>query len=584
MASNTMPPVVRGLNFYALDQNVKYFLERTNPQMLKRQQGRLTDLGAWVGNELDVQAEYSDRHAPPKLVHDIIPAGKPGERTGRVVFNPAYEDAQIEIYRRGVIGLAFQDKNPEPHSLSFVMGYLLSQTDISTHCPVTMTGAVAYVVNKYGSNDVKKRFLHESTRMDGLAKTGGTWATEKHSGSDVANTTTTARKHFDGSYRLNGQKWFASNASSGLAVATARAEGTTGAKGLGLYLVPSHVDKDWTKPNSYHVTKLKEKLGTRALATAELLLDDTYAIELVPPPHGLRVMMEALGYSRVHNAMSAAGVAHRALLEVRCWMDNRETFGKALSDRPMNQKHMIGMSVDWMAACALAFEAAHSFDVSQGNDATAQSWMRMVTAIAKYRTADLAVKSANIAVQMVGGNGYTADWPTERLMRDALVLQVWEGPRQIQALELTRVILGPEKGAESFIKNLNAIAKALPPEMKTERALLKRKSAEIAGMMGDLVKNPQTAEFVADEILDAAADILTYALMAREAAWELKHHNDSTKSLALQKLAETTFGQIKQAGYNVDTLADDFNRLVRGVVSPTPTPAKKTGPNGPAPV
>ena len=120
--------------------------------------------------------------------------------------------------------------------------------------------------------------------------------------------------------------------------------------------------------------------------------------------------------------------------------------------------------------------------------------------------------------------------------------------------------------------------------MKTERALLKRKSAEIAGMMGDLVKNPQTAEFVADEILDAAADILTYALMSREAAWELKHHNDSTKSLALQKLAETTFGQIKPAGYNVDTLADDFNRLVRGVVSPAPTPAKKTGPNGPAPV
>src|SRR5690606_37338559 len=121
------------------------------PGLLQNQDSRLRDLGDWVGGELDEQAEYSDRYAPPQLQAVPVTRGQTGARHNKVIFNPRYEDAQREIYRRGVIGLSFTDKNPEPHTLSFVMGYLLSHSDISTHCPVTMTGAVAYVVQKFAS-------------------------------------------------------------------------------------------------------------------------------------------------------------------------------------------------------------------------------------------------------------------------------------------------------------------------------------------------------------------------------------------------------------------------------------------------
>ena len=572
MAANArkFPPQTRGQNFFTLDDNLRYFLERTTPDMLKRQQDRLTDFGQWVGTTLDEQAEYSDRHAPPRLEKTLAAAATPGARTSRVIFNPAYEQAQAEVYKRGVIGLAFDATRPEPHTLSFAMGYLLSHSDISTHCPVTMTGAVAYVVNKYATPFLRQKFLHQSTRMDGHAKTGGTWATEKHSGSDIAQTTTTATPRDDGTYRLNGQKWFASNAASGLAVATARPDGAVaGAKGLGLYLVPSHIDDDWTVPNSYTVTALKEKLGTRALATAELDLNDTHAIGVVPPPYGLRVMMEALGYSRVHNAMSAAGITHRALMEVQSWMEHRVTFGKPLIDRPVNQKKMVGMAVDWLSASALAFESAHSFDLAQSGDPAAGAWMRMVTAIAKYRSAAIASHATINAVNMIGGNGITADWPTERLARDTMVLAVWEGPEQIQALDLIRMLTGPEKGAEIFIDRLNALARTLPADLRHDRMSLNYRIGQLKQRFDDLLADPASAEYDADDLLHHASDVLTYALLCHEAGWELTRHQNPTKTLAARKFYDTRFLRPHDHGRTDRVrLTLEFNALIRGIAPP----------------
>ena len=173
-----------------------------------------------------------------------------------MVLNPAYLACHAEAYRRGVIGLAFGD-NPSGHLLSFAMGYLLSEADVSIHCPVTMTGAVAYVLDRLAPEDVRDRFLPELTRMDGAAKSGGTWATEHHGGSDVGATAT--RAEADGEqWRLTGLKWFTSNAGAGLALATARPVGAPdGGKGLGCYLVPSHLDDG--QPNRLWTRRLKDK-------------------------------------------------------------------------------------------------------------------------------------------------------------------------------------------------------------------------------------------------------------------------------------------------------------------------------------
>jgi alkylation response protein AidB-like acyl-CoA dehydrogenase len=217
--------------------------------MLDRNYNRLVKFGEWCSTELDEQASYSDRVAPPVLQT----YNKYGDKRSHVLFNKRYEDAHQDAYRQGVIGLSFAEQNPEPHILTFTMGYLMSQYDISIHCPITMTGAVAYVLDKFAPKDVRDKYLHDLIRMDGKTKTGGTWATELHGGSDVGATTTIAK--INGSkITLHGLKWFTSNANSGLALATARPENAiAGSKGLGLYLVPSHLP-DGTQ-NHYHIRR-----------------------------------------------------------------------------------------------------------------------------------------------------------------------------------------------------------------------------------------------------------------------------------------------------------------------------------------
>lgn len=525
------PAETRGSNFFESDRNLQDLLERIAPDMLKEHKKRLSDFGAWVGDALDKQAEYSDRHAPPKLET----YNKKGERTGRVIFNPLYEQEHQEAYKKGAIGLAFGD-DPAPHLLSFTMGYMLSEADISVHCPVTMTGAVAYVLEHFAPDAVREKYLPELTRMDGLTKTGGTWATELHGGSDVGATTTRASAtDKDGKVKLNGLKWFTSNATSGLALATARPEGAPeGSKGLGLYLIPSH--RDDGSENSYHIRRLKDKLGTKGLATGEIDLVNTEAIEIVPPPHGLKIMMEALEYSRIHNAVGAAGAHRRAFLEQMSWAEHREAFGKTIDNYPMVQEQLLNTLTTLEAGTALAFEAARSFDDALEDDSNS-AWLRISTALAKYKTAEYAVQAGKNAIEMVGGNGYTEEFPTARLFRDAMVLPVWEGPANIQALELLRMVAGKEDGDEVFLNKITAIADAMPDTMKYEQTALKSAQKKCKNALTYLRKNPADGQVFGRNLLDLMSDTLAAALLCEEAAHGL-HHGNARKAVVARRFID----------------------------------------------
>jgi acyl-CoA dehydrogenase len=414
---------------------------------------QLADFRDWALTEVDAQANYTDRYAPPALeTYD-----RNGEVMNRIVANPRYDEQHRELYRRGIIGLPYADK--APHLLTFVMGYVLAQSDISLHCPVTLTGAVAYVLAVHAPDAIRQRYLFDMVRMDGHAKTGGTWATEQHGGSDIGATTTVATPH-DGRFALHGLKWFTSNANSGLALATARPAGApTGTAGLGLYLVPSHLDDG--RANHYRIRKLKDKLGTKGLPTGEIELLGAEAIEVAPPPAGFRLMMDALEYSRVHNAVGSAGIQRRALREALAWARTRRSFGHVLADYPMVQDELLRMRVEFEAGSLLAFEAALAFDQTQNNP-DRRTWLRLATALAKYLTAEYAIAAARAALELIGGNAYTSDCPVARLLRDAQVLTVWEGPANIQALELIRLLASRYAGAELYLARLQGILDALP--------------------------------------------------------------------------------------------------------------------------
>ncbi|HYD18019.1 MAG TPA: acyl-CoA dehydrogenase family protein [Patescibacteria group bacterium] len=556
----------RGENFFEKDLNAQRVLERIAPDMLARNFERLKDFGAFVGAALDEQAAYSDRHAPPELqTHN-----KNGEKKSRVLFNPKYEAAHQEAYKRGAIGLAFADKDPEPHLLSFTMGYMLSQADISVHCPVTMTGAVAYVLDKFAPKDVRDEFLHEMTRMDGETKTGGTWATELHGGSDVGATTTVAKKEGD-KITLHGLKWFTSNANSGLALATARPEGApAGSKGLGLYLVPSHLATG--EQNSYSIRRLKDKLGTKGLATGEIDLEGAEVIEIAPPPHGLKIMMEALEYSRIHNAMGAAGVTRRAFLEAASWAEHRSAFGREIINYPMVQNELFDLMMRSEAATALAFEAARTFDVALQDD-TQRTWLRLSTALAKYRTAEDGVQCAKKALELVGGNGYTEEFPTARQYRDAMVLTVWEGPANIQALELLRMVVGKEPGDDVFVAKIREISDALPAEMGGEKAILDTGLKQAMNALIHLRAHPEDGERFARKLLDHMSDVLAGALLAEEAAHDLTL-GDARKALVARRYLEKAFGD---RALKLSSDADPVHTHFRAIVSYAPIAPSSLG-------
>lgn len=556
----------RGENFFEKDNNLIRTLERIDTDLLDRHYAALVSFGAFVGDKLDAQASYSDRHANPRLETHT----KTGIKQSTVVFNKDYADCHAEAYRRGMIGLAFQDQDPQPHLLSFTMGYLLSQADISTHCPVTMTGAVAYVLDKYAPKDVRDEYLHQLTTMAGDAKTGGTWCTELHGGSDIGATTTRAVVDGD-KIRLYGLKWFTSNANSGLALATARPEGAAeGSKGLGLYLVPSHL-KDGSA-NGYNIRRLKDKLGTKGLATGEIDLEGAEVIEIAPPPHGLKMMMEALEYSRVHNAMAAAGASRRAFFEAASWADHRKAFGKEIAQFPMVQNELIDLMLRTEAGTALAFEAAKSFDIAQG-DASQKPWLRMATALAKYKTAEDAVQSSKKALELVGGNGYTEEFPTARLYRDAMVLTVWEGPANIQALELLRMIGGKEQGDQIFIEKIRKISDALPSMMMPEKELLDKGLKETMNALLYLRSHPADGERFARKTMDHMADVLAGALLARDAAADLAL-GDARKALVAKRYLENAFAP---RDFVLSNDVDLMQRNFRALVSYAPIDLDKAG-------
>jgi len=479
---------------------------------------KLADFRHWVLTEVDAQANYTDRYAAPKLeTYD-----RDGSIANRVVVNPWYESQHQEAYRRGVIGLPYalqhapQHADAAPHLVSFAMGYLLSQADISLHCPVTLTGAVAYVLGYHTSLAIRNRYLPELTRMDGRTVTGGTWATEQHGGSDVGATTTTAVATSGGRFALHGLKWFTSNANSGLAIATARPErAADGSAGLGLYLIPCHLEGGG--PNRFVIRRLKDKLGTKGLPTGETDLLGAEALEIAAPPHGFKIMMAALEYSRVHNAVGAAGVQRRALREALLWAKSRRTFGRALAEYPMVQDELLGIRVRFEASALLAFEAALGLDAALADPAKG-TWLRLVTALAKYLTAEDAIRSCRATLELLGGNGYTSDYPIARIYRDAQVLTVWEGPANIQALELLRLLTPKYAGAAQYERKVRSIIDALPSALSGLRSALdSRLKGDLAAIT--LVTADQgAAERYARKLLERLSRSLALALMCESAA------------------------------------------------------------------
>ncbi|MCA0988137.1 acyl-CoA dehydrogenase family protein [Alkalihalobacillus algicola] len=433
------------MNFYHEDPNLPFLLKRyLDEDFYKWAEKELADFGERCGTVIDERAVHTDREGQPKL----IKYDKMGNDISEVWVNEGYKKTVEETYNRGIVAYVHKeipDLGQKGNYLySYAQGYLLSQAEPGFYCPVTLTMATAYLLDHYGDEELKKKYLpHVLSTGETELYEGATFLTERQGGSDVGANETKAIKEGD-HYRLYGEKYFASNAGTcGVAMVLARCEGApAGTKGLSLFLVPWR--KDDGKVNDLCIRRLKDKLGVRAVPSAEVVFDGSIAYLVGDPNRGFYYMIEALNLSRLCNAIASVGIMQRAFLEAKQYAYKREAFRRQLKDFPMIKESLVNLKVKQEVELSSVFSAISLFDrvMNKSEHVTkeAEALNRLLIALVKKESAEQAVRFAHEAIEMHGGNGYIEDFVTPRLLRDAQVLTVWEGTANILGLEVLRLI------------------------------------------------------------------------------------------------------------------------------------------------
>jgi alkylation response protein AidB-like acyl-CoA dehydrogenase len=436
-------PTTRGLNFYVADPNLAFVCSTVmEREVLGRARPLLLEMGAVAGGDLDALAGEADRHPPTLRTHD-----ERGRRVDDVVFHPAYREMERLAFERfGLAAMSHREgvlgwPGRVPHVVKYALSYLFAQSEFGLLCPVNMTDATARMLARFGSPELRERYLPRltATRLEDLWQ-GTQWMTERTGGSDVGALTTVARREADGAWRLWGDKWFCSNANADLALTLARPESApAGTRGLGLFLVPRYLP-DGTR-NAWTINRLKDKLGSRSMATGEVTYAGAVGYAVGDVGRGFAQMMEMVNGSRLSNAMRAAGIIRRCLLESIFHARGRAAFGGALFDKPLMQRVLMEMLLDAEAAASVVLNAAVMLDAWDAGVAEAGRLLRIVTPLAKGWITARARAVAGEAMSVRGGNGYVEEWVNARLLRDAYLGAIWEGSTSVVALDVQRAIV-----------------------------------------------------------------------------------------------------------------------------------------------
>ncbi len=388
-----------------------------------------------------------------------------GKRVDEILYPPAYWQMLRAGYRSGVIWRAFEEKSLLP---SYLLGYVTSFYDPGLYCPYTVSQSTAVPLEKYGSEGVKNRFLPKLLLKDDSVWQGATWMTEVKGGSDIGHAVETVARQSGDQWILSGEKYFASNAHAELAVVAARPEGAPqNVRGLALFLVPRYREDGSL---NYFIRRMKDKIGTRSVPTGEIELKESDAWLLGREEWGIYLILEVLNLSRVANSIGSVALAQRAISDALDFAKKRTAFGKPIIDHPLLEKQFAERRTQLRSVFALAWET-----VGLLNEVWRQTppysdryhLFRLMAHLAKYQTAEFAVQTAKWAVEVYGGIGTLQETGVERWLREAMILQIWEGTPHRQMLDGMEVM--ERKGAHRLLFDYlesRADAKALK-EMKT---------------------------------------------------------------------------------------------------------------------
>lgn len=356
-----------------------------------------------------------------------------GWREDAVLYPPDYRRMLLRGYATGVVARAVDDDSLLP---GYRLGYVTSFFDPGLYCPYTVSLGTLVPLLKYAPDELRARFLPSLTRRDAGVWQGATWMTEAGSGSDLGHHVHTCAVPDGDRWLLTGEKYFCSNVDAELAVVAARPEGApSGVRGLALFLVP-RLREDGSL--NVRIRRLKDKIATRSVPTGEVELDASEAWLLGEVEQGIYLIMEVLNTSRVANSIGAVALMQRALAEADAFARVRELFGRPLREQPLFARQMEERIGSLRECFALAWEAADLLEqVWRQEPPYSERYhlFRLLAHLAKYHTAEQAIRAAQWAMEAHGGAGAMHDYGVERLLREAMILAIWEGTPHRQMLD-----------------------------------------------------------------------------------------------------------------------------------------------------
>ena len=531
MTFEQAPPALG--NQYHDDRVLRSYLARVFPgEMLSQIEESLVEMGRLAGGELyDLQLD--DRLNEPTLTQwDAW-----GNRIDKVELTPLWRVAERIAAEHGLVATAYEQRHG---SLSRVhqcaLAYLFTPSTDIYSCPLAMTDGAARTLLTSGNQQLIQRAVpHLITRDPNEFWTAGQWMTELTGGSDVGLSETLAKAE-DGQYRLYGRKWFTSAIGSQIALTLARPEGNPpGGSGLALFYLETRDEQG--RPRNIQINRLKDKLGTRKVPTAELTLDGTPAQLVKGSTDGVRNITPLLNVTRLWNGISAVSLMRRGVALAADYARKRVAFGAPLSEKPLHRDTLATLQAETEAAFQLAFFVAELTGKSETGEISADDalLLRVLTPVMKLTTGKQSVLVASEVLESFGGAGYVEDTGLPVLLRDSQVLPIWEGTTNVLALDTLRVKHG--------LKQIEvAVARCLKNISDQQLA----NAARVAKSALDHASNwLTTAERQGQPALEAGARRFALTLgRTMELALLIKHAQWSNERESVRRFAATTIDLI----------------------------------------
>ena len=519
------PPPSLG-NQYDSDRLLRSLMRRRFGERLVEVEQTLRHMGDLSGGEL-YQLQLEDRLNEPRLTQwDAW-----GTRIDRIDVSPLWRKAERLAAQFGLVATGYEQSfGRYSRSLQFALVYLFHPSSDVYTCPLAMTDGAASTLSVSGNQAlIDKAVPHLVSRDPDLFWTSGQWMTEATGGSDVGLSKSIAVPDENGSWLISGKKWFTSAATSQIALTLARPEGNPpGGRGLALFYLETRNSDGGM--NGIRVERLKDKLGTRKVPTAELLLDRTRAQLVGEAKNGVRQIVPMLTMTRTWNSVCAAASMRRGLALARDYAGRREAFGKLLVRQPLHLATLARLQAEAAGALVFCFKLTDLIGLreTEGLSLQEEAQLRLLTSLTKLTTGRQAVAVASEVLEAFGGAGYVEDTGLPALLRDSQVMPIWEGTTNVLSLDFLRAL--EEVGGLDALLHLvdDCQSNCGDPDLVKAAALARDAAAQAQAWLVGLTEREdrERLEAGARRLTMTLGRSLELALLCEHAQWAIDERND----------------------------------------------------------